>query len=114
MQMNTQTNWKLAAAVFLPGRRAAFPAKLKRLPLLAMAALVLVLLWTAFSAGMAMAQSSVMSVTGQAFWRRSPSASWQALRPGKLPAGAQVKTGRNATIRLIRPNGAIAVVPSLT
>ena len=89
--MKKQTIRKPAAAVFLPGRIGGAPAFLKRLPLLAIAALVSLLLWTALSEGIAMAQSSVMSVTGKAFWRRSSSASWQPLRPGKLPAAVTVE-----------------------
>lgn len=108
--MNKQTTRIPATPALQSGRRAGLPVILERLPILAMAALVSLMLWTAVSEGIAMAQSSVMSVTGQAFWRRSSSASWQILRPGKLPAGALVKTSRNGTIRLVRPNGAFAVV----
>ena len=110
MQMNKETTRKPAASDFPAGRRAGWPAFLERLPLLALAGLVSLLLWSAFAERIAMAQSSVMSVTGKAYWRSSSSASWQPLRPGKLPAGALVKTSRYATIRLVRPNGAFAVV----
>ncbi|MEE8434509.1 MAG: hypothetical protein V3S64_06950, partial [bacterium] len=64
--MNKQTTRKPATPDFQSGRSAGWMAFLKRLPLLAMAALVSLLLWTALSEGIAMAQSSVMSVTGQA------------------------------------------------
>ena len=108
--MKKQTNRKPGAADFQSGGRAGLPAVLARLPLLAMAALVSLLLWTALSEGIAMAQSSVMSVTGKAYWRRSASASWQPLRPGKLPAGALIKTGPRGSIRLMRRNGVMDVV----
>ena len=110
MQMNKQTKLTPSPLFSQFGRRAGSPVFLKRLPFLALAPLVPLLLWTVLSEGIAMAQSSVMSVTGKAYWRPSSSTSWQTLRPGKLPAGAQVKTSRNATIRLVRPNGAFAVV----
>lgn len=110
MQNNLPTILKPPPPGFQSGARRGVRVILKRLPLLAMAALVSLMLWTALSEGIVLAQSSVMSVTGQAFWRPSSSASWRRLTPGKLPAGAQVKTSRNGTIRLVRPNGAFAVV----
>lgn len=110
MQNNQPTILKPPPPGFQSGARRGGRVILKRLPLLAMAALVSLMLWTALSEGIVLAQSSVMSVTGQAFWRPSSSASWRRLTPGKLPAGAQVKTSRNGTIRLVRPNGAFAVV----
>ena len=61
--------------------------------------------------GTALAQSTVTRVKGKAFWREQNRRAWHPLEAGKrLPAGAVIKTEPRTFVRLIRPNGTIAVI----